>query len=90
MRTSRRWTPSEPPTPRHSNRSRASAPNAPRSWSTRWLIERAGGKASSSVFARTSLVVAGEKAGSKKATAENLGVDIVAPEEFAARVATFL
>ncbi|MFA1543160.1 NAD-dependent DNA ligase LigA [Actinomadura monticuli] len=54
------------------------------------LIERAGGKASSSVSARTSLLVAGEKAGSKKAKAEKLGVEIVTPEEFAARVAAFL
>lgn len=54
------------------------------------LIERAGGRASSSVSARTSLLVAGEKAGSKKARAERLGVEIVTPEEFAARVAAFL
>ncbi|MFC4063025.1 NAD-dependent DNA ligase LigA [Planomonospora corallina] len=47
------------------------------------LIERAGGKASSSVSARTALLVAGEKAGSKKAKAESLGVRIVTPEEFA-------
>ncbi len=44
------------------------------------LIERAGGKASSSsVSKRTTLVVAGEKAGSKRAKAEELGVRIVAP-----------
>jgi DNA ligase (NAD+) len=54
------------------------------------LIERAGGTASSSVSARTSLLVAGEKAGSKKARAERLGLEIVTPEEFAARVAAFL
>ncbi|MGI5201957.1 NAD-dependent DNA ligase LigA [Spirillospora sp. CA-108201] len=54
------------------------------------LIERAGGRASSSVSARTSLLVAGEKAGSKKARAGELGVEIVTPEEFAARVAAFL
>ncbi|MEV0665457.1 NAD-dependent DNA ligase LigA [Actinomadura luteofluorescens] len=54
------------------------------------LIERAGGTASSSVSARTSLLVAGEKAGSKKARAEALGIEIVTPEEFAARVAAFL
>ncbi|MEO3876647.1 NAD-dependent DNA ligase LigA [Nonomuraea sp. B12E4] len=47
------------------------------------LIERAGGKASSSVSAKTSLLVAGEKAGSKRAKAESLGVRIVDPEEFA-------
>ncbi|MEU6719777.1 NAD-dependent DNA ligase LigA [Nonomuraea sp. NPDC046802] len=47
------------------------------------LIERAGGKASSSVSAKTSLLVAGEKAGSKRAKAESLGVRILTPEEFA-------
>ncbi|WP_406193334.1 NAD-dependent DNA ligase LigA [Kitasatospora sp. NBC_01560] len=51
------------------------------------LIERAGGKASSSVSKRTTLLVAGEKAGSKRAKAEELGVRIVSPEEFAELVA---
>ncbi|NRQ34662.1 NAD-dependent DNA ligase LigA [Nonomuraea sp. NN258] len=54
------------------------------------LIERAGGKASSSVSAKTSLLVAGEKAGSKRAKAESLGVRIATPEEFAALVADML
>jgi DNA ligase (NAD+) len=54
------------------------------------LVERAGGRASSSVSARTSLLVAGEKAGSKKAKAEKLGIEIVTPEEFAERVAGLL
>jgi DNA ligase (NAD+) len=54
------------------------------------LIERAGGKASSSVSAKTSLLVAGEKAGSKRVKAETLGVRIVTPEEFAATVQQFL
>ncbi|GAA3938800.1 NAD-dependent DNA ligase LigA [Actinomadura viridis] len=54
------------------------------------LIERAGGRASSSVSARTALLVAGEKAGSKRAKAEKLGVEIATPEEFATRVADFL
>ncbi|MEV4110279.1 NAD-dependent DNA ligase LigA [Nonomuraea sp. NPDC049695] len=54
------------------------------------LIERAGGKASSSVSAKTSLLVAGEKAGSKRAKAETLGVRIMSPEEFAAQVGAFL
>ncbi|WP_083976150.1 NAD-dependent DNA ligase LigA [Kitasatospora azatica] len=54
---------------------------------TNELIERAGGKASSSVSKRTTLVVAGEKAGSKRAKAEELGIRILSPEEFAVLVA---
>ncbi|GAA2963569.1 NAD-dependent DNA ligase LigA [Streptomyces enissocaesilis] len=54
------------------------------------VIERAGGKASSSVSKRTALVVAGENAGSKRAKAEGLGVRIATPDEFAAMVADLL
>jgi DNA ligase (NAD+) len=54
------------------------------------LIERAGGRASSSVSAKTSLLVAGESAGSKRAKAEALGVPIVTSDDFAAQVADFL
>jgi len=54
------------------------------------LIERAGGKASSSVSAKTSLLVAGEKAGSKRVKAESLGVRVATPEEFAELVAALL
>ncbi|MFG2640419.1 NAD-dependent DNA ligase LigA [Streptomyces sp. NPDC048370] len=54
------------------------------------LIERAGGRSSSSVSKRTGLVVAGEKAGSKRAKAEELGVRLVAPEEFAELLGDFL
>ncbi|MFC9331555.1 NAD-dependent DNA ligase LigA [Kitasatospora sp. NPDC057015] len=54
------------------------------------LIERAGGKASSSVSKRTALLVAGEKAGSKRAKAEDLGIQILTPEEFAALVTDYL
>ncbi|XCM78691.1 NAD-dependent DNA ligase LigA [Kitasatospora sp. HUAS MG31] len=54
------------------------------------LIERAGGKASSSVSKRTTLLVAGEKAGSKRAKAEELGIRVVAPAEFAEMVAALL
>lgn len=54
------------------------------------LIERAGGKSSSSVSKRTSLLVAGEKAGSKRTKAEDLGVRIAAPDEFAELISAFL
>ncbi|MEU8107334.1 NAD-dependent DNA ligase LigA [Nonomuraea muscovyensis] len=54
------------------------------------LIERAGGKASSSVSAKTSLLVAGEKAGSKRTKAESLGVRVVGPEEFAGLIGPFI
>ncbi|WP_031073300.1 NAD-dependent DNA ligase LigA [Streptomyces sp. NRRL WC-3742] len=54
------------------------------------LIERAGGKASSSVSKKTGLLVAGEKAGSKRAKAEELGVPIMTPEDFATLVAEHL
>ncbi|MER5626343.1 BRCT domain-containing protein [Streptosporangium sp. NPDC002544] len=54
------------------------------------LIERAGGKSSSSVSAKTSLLVAGENAGSKRAKAESLGVRIVDPEEFADLIGPFI
>ncbi|MFC5663960.1 NAD-dependent DNA ligase LigA [Kitasatospora misakiensis] len=54
------------------------------------LVERAGGKASSSVSKRTTLLVAGEKAGSKRAKAEELGIRIVTPDEFAALLADHL
>ncbi len=46
------------------------------------LIEQHGGKASSSVSKKTDFVVAGEKAGSKKAKAESLGVKIISEDEF--------
>ncbi|MER5866675.1 NAD-dependent DNA ligase LigA [Kitasatospora sp. NPDC002040] len=54
------------------------------------LIERAGGKASGSVSKRTTLLVAGEKAGSKRAKAEELGIRVLTPEDFAALVADHL
>ncbi|MEV6785370.1 NAD-dependent DNA ligase LigA [Streptomyces sp. NPDC051098] len=54
------------------------------------LVERAGGRSSSSVSGRTSLLVAGEGAGSKRDKAEKLGTRIVSPEEFAELVSGFL
>ncbi|MFJ2950620.1 NAD-dependent DNA ligase LigA [Streptomyces sp. NPDC087226] len=54
------------------------------------LIERAGGRSSSSVSKKTALVVAGEGAGSKRAKAEQLGLRLATPEEFAALVAGLL
>ncbi|NUU22438.1 MAG: NAD-dependent DNA ligase LigA [Streptomycetaceae bacterium] len=54
------------------------------------LIKRAGGRAASSVSKTTALVVAGDKAGSKKAKAESLGIRVVTPDEFAEMVADHL
>ena len=47
------------------------------------IIERFGGKASSSVSKKTSYVLAGENAGSKLAKAESLGIKIISEDEFA-------
>ncbi|MEU9413253.1 BRCT domain-containing protein, partial [Streptomyces sp. NPDC048281] len=54
------------------------------------LIERAGGRSSSSVSKKTTLVVAGENAGSKRAKAEQLGIRLATPDEFASLVADLL
>lgn len=54
------------------------------------LIERAGGRSSSSVSKKTTLVVAGEGAGSKRAKADDLGIRLATPDEFAALVAEFI
>ena len=54
------------------------------------LIERAGGRSSSSVSKKTSLVVAGENAGSKRAKAEDLGIRLTGPDEFATLIADYL
>ncbi|MCD0446300.1 NAD-dependent DNA ligase LigA [Glycomyces sp. A-F 0318] len=54
------------------------------------LIARAGGKASSGVSAKTNLVVAGAKAGSKLAKAESFGVEVITPDAFAQRINGYL
>ncbi|MFE7278116.1 NAD-dependent DNA ligase LigA [Streptomyces sp. NPDC057623] len=54
------------------------------------LVERAGGRSSSSVSRKTSLVVAGDGVGSKRSKAEDLGIRLSTPDEFALLVADFL
>ena len=47
------------------------------------IIEKFGGKTSSSVSKKTAFVLAGEEAGSKLTKAKNLGVTIISEDEFA-------
>ena len=49
-------------------------------------VRNAGGKAAGSVSKKTSLVVAGEAAGSKLAKAESLGVPVIGEAEFMKRL----
>lgn len=48
-------------------------------------IEELGGRAASSVSKSTDFLIAGEKAGSKRAKAESLGVEVISEDEFLAR-----
>lgn len=52
-------------------------------------IEALGGKASSAVSSKTSLVIAGESAGSKLQKAESLGVPVIGEQEFLNRIAPY-
>lgn len=63
-----------------------SVPGLSRNEANEW-VERLGGKSSGSVSAKTSVLVAGEGAGSKSAKAAELGVAIMSAEDFAALVA---
>ena len=49
-------------------------------------IEEAGGTAQSAVTAKTTLVIAGEKAGSKLEKAKKAGIPVLGEEEFLARL----
>ena len=46
------------------------------------MIEKQGGKVSSSVSKKTSFVLAGEDAGSKLTKAQNLGVEVISEDDF--------
>jgi DNA ligase (NAD+) len=50
------------------------------------LIEERGGVCQSSVTAKTTLVLAGEEAGSKLAKAQKLGIKIIDEAEFKAMI----
>lgn len=50
------------------------------------IIERCGGKVSSSVSKKTSIVLAGENAGSKLVKASELGIRVISEEEFKAMI----
>ena len=51
------------------------------------MLKQLGGKVSSSVSAKTTAVIAGEKPGSKVAKAESLGVDVLNQTQFEALIA---
>jgi DNA ligase (NAD+) len=50
------------------------------------LVERAGGNAVGTISGRTDLLVAGEKAGSKLARAQDLGIEVIDEAAFINRL----
>lgn len=50
------------------------------------LVERAGGNAVGSISGKTDLLIAGEKAGSKLAKAQGMGITILDEADFIARL----
>ena len=50
------------------------------------LIERHGGSVTTGVSRRTDIVIAGDKAGTKLARAQELGVEVMSEEEMEARL----
>ena len=54
------------------------------------LVERAGGNAVGSISGKTDLLIAGEKAGSKLAKAQGMGITILNEADFIARLEIIL
>ena len=54
------------------------------------IIERLGGKTSSSVSKKTTFVLAGKEAGSKLAKAQTLGVKVISETEFEEMIKNYI